>query len=200
MNALASWNMLRWNQLNEVEELRDTLGRLFCPPQVRSRDDQQLLSVPEWAPLVDISEDREEYLIKAELPEVMKEDVKVTLEDGALTITGARNQDPEENGKQYHRIERAYGSFRRSFSLPDDASPAKVTANFKDGVLRVHLPKNGKARLAASADKLLLRVRDRQGTSAVPRSAPKKSKRDQIAKNAQNSSRKTKHQNKRTQT
>ena len=104
------------------------------------------MRVADWTPLVDISEDAKEYLIKAELPEVKKEDVKITMEDGTLTIAGDRKYEKEGNGKKYHRMERAYGSFGRSFSLPDDASPAKVTADFKDGVLKVHLAKNEKAR------------------------------------------------------
>ena len=104
------------------------------------------MRVADWAPVVDISEDNQEYLIKAELPEVKKEDVKITMADGMLTITGDRKFEKEENGRKYHRVERAYGSFGRSFSLPDDASPAKVTADFKDGVLKVHLAKNEKAR------------------------------------------------------
>lgn len=99
------------------------------------------MAVAEWAPLVDISEDDKEYLIKAELPEVKKEDVKVTAEEGTLTIMGERKFEKEEKGKKYHRVERAYGSFVRNFSLPDDASPAKVTAEFKEGVLTVHLAK-----------------------------------------------------------
>jgi HSP20 family protein len=104
------------------------------------------MAVAEWAPLVDISEDDKEYLIKAELPEVKKDDVKVTVEDSTVTITGERKLEKEEKGKKYHRVERAYGSFGRSFSLPDDASPAKVTAEFKDGVLTVHLAKDEKAK------------------------------------------------------
>ena len=142
MNALA-----HWNQFKELEGLQHTLGSLFGRPQVRRLEGQEEpLSVPEWTPLVDISEDGKEYLIKAELPEVKKEDVKITMEDGTLTITGDRKFEKEENGKKYHRVERAYGSFGRSFSLPDDASPAKVTADFKDGVLKVHLAKNEKTR------------------------------------------------------
>jgi len=142
MNALA-----QWNQYRELEALHNSLGSLFGRPQVPRPDGQEeLMRVPEWTPLVDISEDGKEYLIKAELPEVRKEDVKITMEDGTLTITGDRKQEKEENGKRYHRVERAYGTFARSFSLPDDASPAKVTADFKDGVLKVHLAKNEKAR------------------------------------------------------
>src|SRR6185295_9089363 len=112
----------------------------------RAEGYEEPLRVPEWTPLVDISEDAKEYLIKAELPEVKKEDLKITMEAGTLTITGDRKCEKEENGKKYHRVERAYGSFGRSFSLPDDASPAKVSAEFKDGVLTVHLAKDEKAK------------------------------------------------------
>ena len=142
MNALT-----RWNQFKELEDLQHTLGSLFGRSQARWPEGQEeTMRVADWSPLVDISEDGKEYLIKAELPEVKKEDVKITIEDGTLTIMGDRKFEKEENGKKYHRVERAYGSFGRSFSLPDDASPAKVTADFKDGVLKVHLAKNEKAR------------------------------------------------------
>ena len=104
------------------------------------------MAVAEWSPLVDISEDDKEYRIKVELPEVKKEDVKVTAEQGTLTIMGERKFEKEEKGRKYHRVERAYGSFGRSFSLPDDASPVKVSAEFKDGVLTVHLVKDEKAK------------------------------------------------------
>ena len=147
MNALAHWNQYRENQYRELEALQNSLGNLFGRRQApRPEGQEELMRVPEWTPLVDISEDTKEYLIKTELPEVKREDVKITTEDGTLTITGDRKFEKEENGKKYHRVERAYGSFGRSFSLPDDASPAKVTADFKDGVLKVHLAKNEKAR------------------------------------------------------
>ena len=142
MSALA-----QWNQYRELQALRHGLGSLFGRAPVRLPEGQEeQISVPEWAPLVDISEDDKEYLIKAELPEVKKEDVKVTAEEGTLTIMGERKFVKEEKGKKYHRVERAYGSFGRSFSLPDDASPAKVSAEFKDGVLTVHLAKTQKAK------------------------------------------------------
>jgi HSP20 family protein len=142
MNALT-----RWNQLKELEALRHGLGSLFgrSPLHLPEGQEEQI-AVPEWAPLVDISEDDQEYLIKAELPEVKKEDVKVTAEEGTLTITGERKFEKEQKGKKFHRVERAYGSFGRSFSLPDDASPAKVSAEFKDGLLTVHLVKTEKAK------------------------------------------------------
>ena len=139
--------MTRWNQFKELEDLQHTLGSLFGRSQARwPEGKEETMRVVDWSPLVDISEDGKEYLIKAELPEVKKEEVRITMEDGTLTIMGDRKFEKEENGKKYHRVERVYGSFCRSFSLPDDASPAKVTADFKDGVLKVHLAKNEKAR------------------------------------------------------
>ena len=133
--------------MRQLEALQHGLGGLFgrSPAQWPEGQEEQI-AVPEWAPLVDISEDDKEYLIKAELPEVKREDVKVTAEQGTLTITGERKFEKEEKGKKYHRVERAYGSFMRNFSLPDDADPAKVSAEFKDGLLTVHLTKTEKAK------------------------------------------------------
>lgn len=142
MNALK-----RWNQLRELEALHHGLSSLFSrPPALGTEGPEEQIAVPEWAPLVDISEDDQEYLIKAELPEVKKEDVKVTAEEGTLTIQGERKFEKEVKSKKYHRVERAYGSFGRSFSLPDDASPSKVSAEFKDGLLTVHLVKTAKTK------------------------------------------------------
>jgi HSP20 family protein len=139
--------LTRWNQLRQLEALQHGLGSLFSRSQAQWPEGQEEpMAVAEWAPLVDICEDDKEYLIKAELPEVKKEDVKVTAEEGTLTITGERKFEKEEKGKKYHRVERSYGSFVRNFSLPDDASPAKVSAEFKDGVLTVHLTKTQKAK------------------------------------------------------
>ena len=138
---------IRWNQYRELEALHQSLGSLFSrSPVPRPEGQEEPMRVADWAPVVDISEDNQEYLIKAELPEVKKEDVKVTAEEGTLTITGERKFEKEEKGKKYHRVERPYGSFVRNFSLPDDASPAKVSAEFKDGVLTVHLAKDEKAK------------------------------------------------------
>ena len=142
MNALT-----RWNQLKELEALRHGLGSLLNrSPAQWPEGQEEPMAVAEWSPLVDISEDDKEYLIKAELPEVKKEDVKVTAENGTLTIMGERRYEKEDKNKKYHRVERAYGSFGRSFSFPDDASPGKVSAEFKDGVLTVHLAKDEKSK------------------------------------------------------
>jgi len=139
--------LTRWNPFREMEDIHDRLFNLFKNTQPRSGSgEQESLTVSEWTPLVDITEDDKEYLIKAELPEVKKEEVKVTVESGLLTISGERKIEKEEKGKRYHRVERAYGSFVRSFSLPDDADGNKVNADFKDGVLRVHLAKSEHAK------------------------------------------------------
>jgi HSP20 family protein len=137
----------RWNRLKDLEAFQHDLDSLLGRPSLHRPEGQEVsMAVAEWSPLVDISEDNKEYLIKAELPDVKKEDVKVTAEAGTLTIMGERKFEKEEKGKKYHRVERAYGSFGRSFSLPDDASPAKVSAEFKDGMLPVHLVKDEKAK------------------------------------------------------
>ena len=134
--------MTMWNPLRDLEEMQDRVLRTFSRGLGRRvPEGQQPLTTSEWAPSVDIVEDDHEYLIKAELPEVNKEDVKVTIENDVVTIKGERKFEKEEKDKKYHRIERSYGSFERSFSIPDDAAPDKVTADFKEGLLEVHLGK-----------------------------------------------------------
>jgi HSP20 family protein len=136
-----------WNQTKDMETFQHNLDSLLrhSSPFPHGAQ-QQAVVAPEWSPLVDISEDEREYLIKAELPEVKKENVKVTAEAGMLTIMGERKFENGEQGKKYHRVERAYGTFGRSFSLPNDANPVRVSADFKDGVLTVHLLKDEKAK------------------------------------------------------
>ncbi|MGC2577886.1 MAG: Hsp20/alpha crystallin family protein [Terrimicrobiaceae bacterium] len=140
MNALTKWNPFR-----ELEDIQSRLSSLFGRTPLRGFG-EEAMTVSEWTPLVDIAEDDKEYLIKAELPEVKKEDVKVTVEGGVLTITGERKFEKEEKGKKYHRLERAYGSFMRSFTLPEGAAGDKISAEFKDGVLKVHLAKSPEAK------------------------------------------------------
>ena len=147
MNVLARLNPLKptaeWNPFREMDEMNNRLARIFGGTPVRENGHgREDITVAEWAPLVDITEDDHEYLIKAELPEVKKSDVKVRVDDGVLFISGERNFEKEEKGKRYHRIERAYGLFTRSFALPDDVDPQQVHAEFKDGVLNVRVAKN----------------------------------------------------------
>ena len=137
----------RWDPLRELDDLQTRLSSLFGRAPVRKDGDkQETLRVAEWAPLVDITEDEKEYLIKAELPEVKKEEVKVSVQNDVLSISGERKYEKEEKNKKYHRVERAYGSFARTFTIPEDADADQVSGEFKDGVLTVHLPKSEKTK------------------------------------------------------
>ncbi len=142
MNAVT-----RWDPFKEMNELHNRLGN-WLGWSARPTEGRELMIVAEWAPLVDITEDEKEFLIKAELPEVKRENVKVTVEDGVLTITGERKFEKEEKNRKYHRVERSYGSFLRSFTLPEGADAGKVVAEFAEGILKVHLPKSEKAKPA----------------------------------------------------
>jgi len=133
--------LVRWDPFRELEDMSERLNRVFARPEARAASGKEALTVADWMPTVDISETEGEYLIKAELPEVRKEDVKVTVEDGVLTLQGERRQEKEEKGKKFHRVERSYGSFVRSFTLPESVDEGAVKAEYKDGVLSLHLPK-----------------------------------------------------------
>ncbi len=145
MTMLSRWEPLKthWHPLKDLEEMEKRLSTLL---RTRHESEKEAMTVAEWSPLVDISEDDKEYLVKAELPEIRKEDVKLTVQDNVLTISGERKSEKEEKTKKYHRIERAYGNFMRSFTLPEDADGAKVAAEYKDGILKVHVPKSEKAK------------------------------------------------------
>lgn len=148
MSALMRWEPLKghWNPWKDLEEMEKRLSTMWGRPPVKSDGDKEAMTVAEWSPLVDISEDDKEYLVKAELPEIKKEEVKLTVQDNVLCISGERKYEKEEKGKKYHRVERAYGSFMRSFTLPEDADGSKVSAEYKDGLLLVHVPKSEKAK------------------------------------------------------
>jgi HSP20 family protein len=146
MNKLITWNPLR-----ELDEAQNRLNRFFLGgfPNRMGSGETHSLAVADWSPEVDISEDDRGYLLKADLPEMKKDDVRVTVEDGILNVSGERRTEKEDQKRKFHRIERSYGTFRRSFTLPEDADSTKVTAEFRDGVLKVHLPTTTKARSKA---------------------------------------------------
>jgi HSP20 family protein len=139
-------NIVRWDPFRELEDMGERFNRAFRGygskwfPRVPEMS-REALTVPDWAPMVDITETNDEYVVKAEIPEVKKEDVKVRVENGVLTIEGERKQEKEEKGKKFHRVERYYGTFLRTFSVPENVEEKKVMAEFKDGILNVHLPK-----------------------------------------------------------
>ena len=123
--------LVNWNPFREFDDVFERYNQLFSRKAEES---------PQWRPAANISETEKEYLIKAELPEVDKKDVEVTVHDGVITIRGERRFERNESEKQ-HRVESFYGSFARSFSLPADADESKVVAESKDGILKVRIPK-----------------------------------------------------------
>lgn len=129
--------MTRWNPFGEWEDFRN-LAKTFL-----ARPDGGTAEVDtDWTPAVDVTEDDKEYTITADLPDVTKDNVKVTVNEGMLTIQGERRHEEEEKKKKYHRIERSFGRYTRSFMLPKEVDPAKIEARFDAGVLKVHLPKS----------------------------------------------------------
>src|SRR5688572_4702737 len=148
-------SIVRWDPFRELEDMSNRLNRVFGRNDLaRAKEDNGGFITFDWAPSVDIAETAEAFEIKAELPDLKKEDVKVTIEEGQLRISGERKQEKEEKGKKFHRIERSYGSFLRSFTLPENVDDARLTAEYKDGVLNVRLPKTEKAKPKAIAVKV----------------------------------------------
>ena len=125
-----------WDPFREMEALTNRMSRLFGLAR-GTWGERETLATSDWSPSCDISETDDEYRISAELPNVKKDDVHVTLEDGVLTIQGERREEKEEQGAKFHRRELSYGSFLRRFVMPDDADESKVDASFKDGMLNV---------------------------------------------------------------
>src|SRR5213592_4422472 len=146
MNKLITWNPLR-----EMDEAQNRFDPFFLAgfPNRMGSGEIDSLTVADWSPEVDISEDDRGYLLKADLPEMKKDDVRVTVEDGILCVSGERKSEKEDQKKKFHRVERSFGNFRRSFTLPEDADSKKVTADFHDGVLKVYLPTTPIARSKA---------------------------------------------------
>jgi HSP20 family protein len=130
--------LIRFDPWREIDDLFDRYTR--SAGQLRNGS-QEVVASGDWAPRVDIAETDEAFVIKAEIPEVKKEDVKVTVDNGVLTIRGDRKQEKTDNGKKFHRIERHYGSFTRSFTMPDNVDEANVKASFKDGMLNLQIQK-----------------------------------------------------------
>jgi HSP20 family protein len=136
-------SLLKWDPVREFEEFGRRMAPWFGRREKGAiREGAGENSIFEWSPSVDVAEEDKAYLVTAELPEVKKEDMKVTVENGVLAISGERKKEKEEKkGVRYHRIERCYGSFLRSFTLPEDADPASVKATMKDGVLKIRIEK-----------------------------------------------------------
>jgi HSP20 family protein len=133
-----------WDPFREFQELSDRLSRVFQNGQPSNGNEgrEQAMTVFDWVPAVNISETERAYVVKADLPEVKKEDLKVRHEDGVLTIEGERKHEKREENEKFHRVESSYGRFARRFTLPEDAQPDGIEAVFKDGALNVTIPKS----------------------------------------------------------
>ncbi|MGC2049345.1 MAG: Hsp20/alpha crystallin family protein [Gallionella sp.] len=142
-------NLIKWDPSSELEDISNRLNRIFGRFSSPAKSSQEPLTIADWSPTTDVSETDDAYLIKAEIPGVNKEDVKVYVQDGMLTMQGERRMEKEEKGNRHHCIERSYGKFVRSFRMPDDADEASVKAEFKDGMLNVTLNKTVKAKTKA---------------------------------------------------
>jgi HSP20 family protein len=132
--------LIRWNPFREFETMQNRVSSLLSSPLLPGMGEETLVA-SEWSPPVDVEESDKEFTIKAELPEVKKEDVKIELENGSIRISGERKIEKEEAGRRWHRLERSYGAFERAFTLPEGTRRTDIKAEFKDGLLKVHLPK-----------------------------------------------------------
>lgn len=132
--------VIKWEPFREVD---DVFNRFFADAFRRwPRATVEGRAAADWAPAADVTETEGEYLIKAELPEVRKEDVSLSVQDGVLTLTGERKQEKRDDNEKVHRVERFHGSFARRFSLPEDADEQSIKAESKDGVILIHIPKH----------------------------------------------------------
>jgi HSP20 family protein len=137
--------VIKWEPFRDMDDMfnrffADTLRR--WPMQGGAfANEGQPAQAREWAPLADVTENDAEYVIKAELPEVRKEDVSITVQDGVLTLAGERRQEQREESERVHRVERFYGSFARRFALPENADEQGISAECRDGVIAIRIPK-----------------------------------------------------------
>ena len=136
-------SLIRWDPFRDVMSLQERMNRLFSDTLARGSSEE---STGTWAPPVDIYEDGEKLVLKAELPGVRKEDLEVKVENNVLTLQGERRQEKDVKSEHFHRVERTYGTFVRSFTLPAGMVTDQIRAEFRDGVLTLTLPKAEEAK------------------------------------------------------
>lgn len=137
-------SIIRYEPYNLVNQLHSELNRLFGTNLARGGDEETAAVTADWIPAVDIREDQDRYVLRADLPGVDPKDIEITMENGVLTIRGERSESTEDNRDGYRRVERISGRFFRRFTLPDTADAEKIAANGKHGVLEVTIPKHAK--------------------------------------------------------
>jgi HSP20 family protein len=132
-----------WDPFSDLWDLRSEMNRIF--DTFFGRPIERTFARG-WHPAVDIYEEKDHYIVKAELPGVKQDDIKILLTDSTLTLRGERKSEHEEKHEGYHRLERAYGEFQRSFQLPTEVDADKIKATYKDGILEIEIPKSEKAK------------------------------------------------------
>ena len=138
--------LVRRQPFEDLMDMRDELGRFFDEFFGERLPARRGEGNPSWAPRVDISENDEEIILKADTPGMSKDDIKITLNDNVLSVSGEKKIERDEKKENYHRIERVFGSFHRSFYIPTNVDSEKISASYKDGVLEVRLPKKEEAK------------------------------------------------------
>jgi len=134
--------LIKWSPF-ELYSLQDEMNRIFNAYFSRMPESGGKSA---WNPVVDISESDEDIVVYAEIPGLSKDEVKISIQDNVLTLSGEKKKENEKKGKNYHRVERSYGFFERSFSLPSSIASEKVKASYKDGILTIVLPKTEEAK------------------------------------------------------
>ena len=133
--------LVRWTPARELTTLQDRINRFFDDSFFRAGYSDDSVTLSTWHPMVDIFDDSDKIVIKAELPGIDKKDIAIDLKDRVLTLKGERVADNEEKENRYYRRERTYGKFERSFTLPTGLNPDKIKADYQDGVLKIEVPK-----------------------------------------------------------
>lgn len=134
-------DLIRWEPFKELSSIRRQMDRLLDTLFEREEGPASI-----WAPEIDVSENSEEFVVKADIPGISEKDLSVTLSGDNLIIKGERKEEKEEKGKHFHRVERRYGSFQRSIPIPVAVDPDKIKAEYSNGVLEIHLPKTAEAK------------------------------------------------------
>jgi HSP20 family protein len=138
--------LVRWTPMGNLQSFQHEMNRMVNEFFGGGNGEAAGTELSSWTPAVDIHETDDGYVIKAELPGVSKDDVSIDIHQNTLTLRGQRKHEAEVKQDKYHRVERAYGTFQRSFTLPVMIDQEKVQATYKDGVLELHLPKSEAAK------------------------------------------------------
>jgi HSP20 family protein len=143
--CLMAWELTRWKPLGEMEKMRNTMDRVW-DSFLETGAPKRKGDVGSWLPSLDISETKNEIVVKAELPGIDPKEIDISLSDGILSIKGEKKEERDEKESDYHLVERSYGSFTRLVRLPKEVKNDKINASYKDRILKITLPKSEEAK------------------------------------------------------